>query len=541
MEKGPSSKKLLKGLVHITALSSLKIIFDLSKLQSTELDKAINETIYNKHIHNKRKTKKYKNAIVEGAGLIGLYAAYKLFMEGMNVTLVTGRSNRRNDNICNIEQRWLLELRFFLGTEFDKLFDKEGKSKNRLHDNYEVIGLVNLKNIGNKLKEHLEAKYNNENHENEEKPFFNFIYETSVSCINTDNEKPMAIPDTDDGTKGIPFDLFFYATRANDKFVRFLEKLNSVIFHKKFNKRIFKQDENKFNVKMDMLYYLNKEKLKELIKTSNFLPEEIKQRYFFINMLIAKGMKEDYETIKSQSSKTRTGKFYNVNKKGMIIWRQEYQNIFVCITETDTTIQIESKTPMAIVELIEEIKNEGKKLYNEYKSLKMALEHVEQNLNEDTYKIIEKKFKKVNYYKEMLENYKNFIFELKKRWFRALFNFVYNEAYKGKDNVIIKSKDEEIGETSTSKKQEHVLYFDTDNINKKTFLEEIYRKNPVKEFKGTKDSAIFADVVDTELSHNFMCDFSMYYVDSAVSAIKEYSESNEQKDLKEMLIEALRI
>uniref|UniRef100_A0A1I8BBC5 Uncharacterized protein n=1 Tax=Meloidogyne hapla TaxID=6305 RepID=A0A1I8BBC5_MELHA len=82
MEKGPSSQRLLKEglLLNNAAMGALKTIFNLSKLQSKEMDKIIIEELYNDHLHNRRLRKEYKNVIVEGAGTIGLYAAFKLFI-----------------------------------------------------------------------------------------------------------------------------------------------------------------------------------------------------------------------------------------------------------------------------------------------------------------------------------------------------------------------------------------------------------------------------------------------------------------------------
>ncbi|CAK5090184.1 unnamed protein product [Meloidogyne enterolobii] len=63
---------------------TLKKIFELSKIQSKKLDKAINEKIYREHLENKameyEERKECKNAIVEGAGPVGLYATFKLFI-----------------------------------------------------------------------------------------------------------------------------------------------------------------------------------------------------------------------------------------------------------------------------------------------------------------------------------------------------------------------------------------------------------------------------------------------------------------------------
>jgi len=70
-----------KDFSTVTELDHLKIIFVLTKIQSKEMDKAIIEEIYNQHLENKKKlSKEYKNVIVEGAGPVGLYAAFELFM-----------------------------------------------------------------------------------------------------------------------------------------------------------------------------------------------------------------------------------------------------------------------------------------------------------------------------------------------------------------------------------------------------------------------------------------------------------------------------
>jgi len=63
----------------------LKFIFNLSKIQSKEMDKAIIEEIYNQNFKNKKNlNEEYKNVIVEGNGPVGLYAAFELFMGNFN-------------------------------------------------------------------------------------------------------------------------------------------------------------------------------------------------------------------------------------------------------------------------------------------------------------------------------------------------------------------------------------------------------------------------------------------------------------------------
>ncbi|CAK5090194.1 unnamed protein product [Meloidogyne enterolobii] len=74
------------------------------------------------------------------------------------------------------------------------------------------------------------------------------------------------------------------------------------------------------------------------------------------------GLKEVKDN--SQYPLTRTGKVYKTFPNGKELWYNDLTetdgNIFVKIFETKTKILIDSETPMAIVELIEEVKNERK-------------------------------------------------------------------------------------------------------------------------------------------------------------------------------------
>uniref|UniRef100_A0A1I8BX32 Uncharacterized protein n=1 Tax=Meloidogyne hapla TaxID=6305 RepID=A0A1I8BX32_MELHA len=256
---------------------------------------------------------------------------------------------------------------------------------------------------------------------------------------------------------------------------------NVIVFEKKDPNKIFnKTGEFTFRTMDDMYQCLKAQKINELIKDPKFPLKEISERYSYMQALIAFGMQEEENTF--QIPKTRTGKVYRTYRNDKKLWYNSHnrQNISVRITETETEIKIELETPMAIVELIEEVKNEGLKLYNEYYELK----NIEQNLNEDTYKIIENKFQENNYYEEMLKKYKNFIVEFKKRWFRALFNFVYKKICENTGNVIIKSREEENGERNLRKRkrfgEEKIIYFNPQSLNTNSFWGD----------EGTKNSAI---------------------------------------------------
>ncbi|CAK5090109.1 unnamed protein product [Meloidogyne enterolobii] len=85
------------------------------------------------------------------------------------------------------------QLRFFLSTEFNILFDKEGNSLGSLLD--EDIGFVNIKNMENVLKERLKklSNYIIKKEGKQGNLFLNLLYETAVLDINTQYGKPLAV------------------------------------------------------------------------------------------------------------------------------------------------------------------------------------------------------------------------------------------------------------------------------------------------------------------------------------------------------------
>ncbi|CAK5090723.1 unnamed protein product [Meloidogyne enterolobii] len=412
------------------------------------------------------------------------------------------------------------KLRFFLGTKFDKLLREE-----KLKENYEYFSIpLNIKKFDDSLKERLNvlSEYVQEKEkiekDGDEKSFLKLLFDTEVLNINTLNEKPLAILDKVDKGKNIeiPFDLFFCDFNKQMKY-------GAVILNKKdFNENLFKGSEYSVNPRN----LLELKDLDELIRKSSFLSQKIRNRYHQTSILIRLAMKVEENNFKN--SLTRTGKVYKIMPIGRINCDNtiEIENIYVKIFETEKTIQIESETPMAIVELIEEVK-------------------IEREENKEAER------------KQMLEKYDDFIVELKEEWFKALFNHLIDnriiyikdkekkvtiklskekkaekeekkekeeekeekkEEEKGSRNgkrkgikkyIIDKVKKlfkkEEKGEASTSnkvetihdKQDEHILYFDKNSVIRKTFLLKIYGKeNAVKLVKGKKDSAIFVNIAD---------------------------------------------
>uniref|UniRef100_A0A1I8BAL7 Uncharacterized protein n=1 Tax=Meloidogyne hapla TaxID=6305 RepID=A0A1I8BAL7_MELHA len=173
--------------------------------------------------------------------------------------------------------------------------------------------------------------------------------------------------------QGIPFDLFFTTDGVNDKIRnKFLESeatsVNysfAILDKKHHDKKLFKEDYFFYKDNLeDISDYINKENIDKLVEESVFLPEEIRKRYSSISSLLSCGMRIDYSS--SYGALTRTGGVYRTFLDGRIIYSNYASYTFVRIFETKSKIQIESRTPMSIVEIIEEIKNERKKRDDEF-------------------------------------------------------------------------------------------------------------------------------------------------------------------------------
>uniref|UniRef100_A0A915MZC9 Uncharacterized protein n=1 Tax=Meloidogyne javanica TaxID=6303 RepID=A0A915MZC9_MELJA len=363
----------------------------------------------------KKMKEEYKNVIVDGSSLVGLYAAFRLFMEGMNVTLVNALSEQHlQDRIVSIDRKWIPKLRFFLGTEFNKLFfDNENggeKSFGRILD--EDIGVVNIKNMETVLKERIKKLSNDIIKREGNQPgksFLNLIYNTAVLDINTDYKKPLAI-------LGAPLN----RPESFD-----LHSLKEILTNYE-GMEIF--ESNKIAIPFDLNSY--------------FLSERIKNRYYYIKDLIKYGMKEVKDN--SQIPLTKTGKVYETKEGKILVSKGEI--ISVQIFETETKIQIDSELPVAIVELIEEIKNE--------------MEDV----------------------KKMNDG------ELKKKWKEAI---IAKEKFNYEKNKKMREWPEKEKSKKPSKieeKQEYILYFDENSLVSSVL--QIYGK------ENKKDSAILVNMDD---------------------------------------------
>nr|CAD2127705.1 unnamed protein product [Meloidogyne enterolobii] len=421
------------------------------------------------------------------------------------------------------------QLRFFLGTEFDKLFyDTESgeKSLGRILD--DDIGFANIKHMETFLKERLKvlSSYINgrEIHQGnqQEKSFLNLIYNTAVSNIYTDYYlKPLAIlgapakrPKSldfnhvrkmltnyegitiseSDEIIGIPFDLFFCAGGARDHIrTNFLEQPEQLTESKNYGVVIF--DKMNPNIKVfedsaafyrdpmaDMREHLEKQNIDELIGHSS-LSEELKTNY--------------------------------ANLTEMIL---EDKQIVVRLFESNPTLHIASITPQALVNFIEDLQNE-----------------------------------KGNN-KDLKEYYDNFHDELQKRWAKALFSYTFSTRHPGRlGKVVIEGhEDEQVASSSTgyrskgkARKPEQILSFDPYSANTSTFYVGIYGiENPVREIYGTQDSAIIAAIGDANTSAHFMTSSGTstgrFGIENAVNAIKQYNQNPHQSNLQQLMNSALK-
>ncbi|KAL7073917.1 hypothetical protein ACQ4LE_006726 [Meloidogyne hapla] len=540
---------ILSFMEKDTEMSGLKNIFELSKIQTRKLDQAINGRIYEEH---KRKIGEYKNAIVQGAGPVGLYATYKLFIEGVNVTLVNDRSEEYIRNrVVFFDRKWMSQLRFFLGTKFDELFDKEGKGRWLDED----IGLVNIKNMETVLKDRLKelalyVKKKEEEENPQEKSFLNLIYNTAVLDIDTENyQNPMAILGAPvkrsgsfnieklkgelngisffehiDNKLAIPFDSFFCAGGAKDQIRdKFLEEARQLTESKNYGVAIFDKVEHDVKVFEDdsvfyrdpmekMKPYLEKRKINKMISEAKFISKRLRKRYAKINDLIIEGMVE-------VGGKPSVKKEYQRDADGNLIVEQ----IVVRLFEINPTLHIASITPEALVKFIEELKNE--------RNTKAAgNEHL---------------FKK----------YDDFLEKLQKKWAKALFEYTFSvrhkERFKNKE-VVIKDETEKgffshftrKAQSFMKKTPKQTLKYDPYSANTSTFDVAIYGiENPVKYVRKTgeastsrtftkrKGEPIIAAIGDANTSAHFMTasgiSVGRWAVDSVVNMIKQYNQNPE--------------
>nr|CAD2132128.1 unnamed protein product [Meloidogyne enterolobii] len=147
-----------------------------------------------------------------------------------------------------------------------------------------------------------------------------------------------------------------------------------------------------------------------------------------------------------------------------------------------------------------------------------------------------------------MKQFDDFIVELQKRWFKALFNFVlllYNEIYDDNDKVkvIIKSREKKVKKGARNiNNQDQILYLDYSST---SWLETKQIENRVKEIKAIKSSAIIADISDLNPKAHFMAAIGLstarLAVENAVYTIREYDESDDQINLSDALMTKFKV
>uniref|UniRef100_A0A1I8BXM5 VWFA domain-containing protein n=1 Tax=Meloidogyne hapla TaxID=6305 RepID=A0A1I8BXM5_MELHA len=465
----------------------------------------------------------------------------------MNVTLVNDRPEEYIRNrVVFFDRKWMSQLRFFLGTKFNELFDKGGKGRWLDED----IGLVNIKNMETALKdrlkelsEYIKEKEEGKNHQ--EKSFLNLIYNTAVLNIDTENyENPMAILgapvkrhdsfniqtlkgelngisffEHNDNKLAIPFDLFFCAGGAKDEIRdKFLEKAEQLTESVNYGVAIFDKVEHDVKVFEDdsvfyrdnmagMKLHLERQKIDELISGAEFISDRLKQRYANINELIIYGMEMDGQ------GNIKPKKEYEIDDNGNII-RKTTEQVVVRLFEINPTLHIASITPLALVNFIEELKNERNTKAEGFREEEnRAINVGRENLKKQ--------------HEKELKQYDNFHEKLQKKWAKALFEYTFSVRHEKKfkkGKVVI-----EDGEASSSKRKGQILKYDPHSANTSTFDVAIYGiANPVTEIvsKSGKKAVIIA-VGDANTSAHFMTASAKWLVDNVINVIKQYNQNFE--------------
>uniref|UniRef100_A0A915MIA2 Uncharacterized protein n=1 Tax=Meloidogyne javanica TaxID=6303 RepID=A0A915MIA2_MELJA len=466
-------------------LKDLKLIFYLASIQSNELDKAINEKFYEDHKKNKEMGRGYNYAVVEGAGPIGLYTTFKLFIEGINVTLLNDRSEEyTREQFILLDRKWIYQLNLILGTQFDQLFNEEN-SMAKLLPNH--VGIVIMKNFETALMNRLKYIYAKK------------LAELAINGKAFDKEYIDGLPlNTYFGSDflGIPFDLLFCAGGANDRIRdNFLEEPQVLTESKNYSSIYIDKADPEMLITEGDYTYLSKSMIEmgihleiqgfyEFIVYSN-ISHYLKSRYGNIINLIIYGVMEDgYGYLMPQNNNFT------------------HETLDLHVFELKQRISIATNTPKALVNFIEEIKAE---------------------MNENPH---------------WEEYYLNFIKELENKWAIALFKYLASLYRHDADKLIVETEENE----GCDEEDDENLYFKI--LSSNTFWIKIKGvENPAKRYHTENDSAIVAAVGDANTSAHFFTGsgLSRLGVEKAILKIKEFNRSsNEQLNLKDMIEVALK-
>uniref|UniRef100_A0A915EDV9 FAD-binding domain-containing protein n=1 Tax=Ditylenchus dipsaci TaxID=166011 RepID=A0A915EDV9_9BILA len=89
-------------------------------------------------------SKWFEKAVIVGAGPIGLYSAFQLFLAGINVTLVNDRPKYARNQVLYLNADWIFELRLLLGTNPNpvntSIFDLIQYALDKPAVKYQVLG-----------------------------------------------------------------------------------------------------------------------------------------------------------------------------------------------------------------------------------------------------------------------------------------------------------------------------------------------------------------------------------------------------------------
>nr|CAD2189566.1 unnamed protein product [Meloidogyne enterolobii] len=520
-------------------LKDLKLIFDLSSIHSIELDKAIVEKFYEDHKKNKEMGKGYNYAVVEGAGPIGLYTTFKLFIEGINVTILNDRSaDYTREQFILLDRKWIYQLNLILGTQFDQLFNEEN-SMAKLLPNH--VGIVIMKNFETALMNRLKVLSlyvdQKEGNQQGEKSFLKLIYETEVLSINLHYEKPLAILGTPERLTN---------PVAHEHYTKLVNKLMNKydINHEQALKKIIaKKTKDIRNIFGED--FVNAKKLAELaINGKAFDKEYIDglplNTYFGSNFLgipfdllfcaggandqIRDNFLEEPQVLtesKNYSSiyidkadpaiKITEGDYTYLSKSLIEIGiHLEKQGFYEFIVNSNISHHLKSRYGNLINFIIYGVMEDGygylMPTYNNFthETLVLHVFELKQRLSIATntpkalVNFIEEIKAEMNENLHWEEYYLNFIKELENKWAIALFKYLAS-LYRYDDDKLIVKTDENEG---FDEEDDENIYFKI--LSSNTFWIKIKGvENPAKRYRTENDSAIVAAVGDANTSAHF--------------------------------------
>ncbi|KAI1713805.1 hypothetical protein Ddc_11697 [Ditylenchus destructor] len=361
----------------------LYAVYKIAMLQSLVLDEALLASMLEMHDRFREKQKDKADplirALIAGGGPSGMLALKKFFMSGMSVTLVEKRTKFVRNQVVILDTKWMIQLRLFLGTSFDKTFGPIGnRTKPGAYSEFGLYnGIINVKNLETALKNRLVtlAKFVVRNTKDEHR--LHLIDGTTVDDIGFPSiDKPkyhIKVKTVKDGKPAayvIYFDLLVCAGGAND-LVR-----NSIIgipfqetAPKWYGVGVLLKGETFRKIDLlpvgnsgpitsnynDIAPYLLQQKFDDVIAGSTFLSDRFRAKYAALTKMIIYGF------VKKKDPRNPKATFYTIDETIDLRTRPIQLRIF----ENNTTLFIGCEIPPILEELFADLEERKQIAANE--------------------------------------------------------------------------------------------------------------------------------------------------------------------------------